>query len=348
MSLPTTDSRRIIMLAAALAIGVWAVFGFADLPNRPEDGFRYDADGVVGRVEDGGPAQRAGLLVGDRIVSIDGIPLSEPTRIRRQRRAAIGETRPIVVERTDDSGATTREELEVTYASELASYPIGVIGGALLGIMFLLCGVLAYLRAPSTQALLFGIIGIGLAVVLLPSPYLPTPGLRSFSSAVAIFAAFAVFVVLLHLVLIFPEPRSMLQRRAVVAALYLPGLLLGAVGAIQFAQRGQPGPVVGVVGTLVLIGYMLLSIVALIHRYATATREIRVAYGLSLLAWGIVIGFGPLTVSAIVGLIAPSVSLPGSDYYFLAMALIPLSFTAALWRWSAHADGGVAARVGGV
>jgi hypothetical protein len=80
--------------------------------------------------------------------------------------------------------------------------------------------------------------------------------------------------------------------------------------------------------------------IALIHRYATATRETRVAYGLSLLVWGVLIGFGPLAVSAVAFLVAPSMPLPGSDYYFLAMVLIPVSFAAALWRWSAHAEGG--------
>jgi len=333
MSFPNTNSRRTIMLAVALALVVWALFGVADLPNLPDGGLRYEPSGVVRRVEAGGGADRAGVRLGDRILSIDGVPLSETDAIRRQPRAAIGETRLFVVERTDEaSGATTREQLAVTYGSDLAAHPIGLIGGALLGLVFLLCGVTAYLRAPSAQALLFGIIGIGLAVVLLPSPYLPTAGLRSFSSAVAIFAAFVVFVVLLHLVLIFPEPRSMLQRKSVVAALYLPAPLIGAAGAIQIARGAHPGPVLDLLGTLVLIVYMLLTIVALIHRYATTTRETRAVYGLGLLAWGIVIGFGPLTVAASVGLLAPNVSLPGSDYYFLSLVLIPLSFTAALLR----------------
>jgi len=349
MSFPYANLRRHILLAAALALVVWALFGVADLPNLPDGGFRYDADGVVSRVENGGPAQRAGLLAGDRILSIDGVPLSERTRIRRQPRAAIGETRPIVVERTDDaSGATTREQLAVTYRSNLAAHPIGLIGGALLGLVFLLCGVVAYMRAPSLQTLLFAVFGICLAAVLLPGPYVPTPGLRSFVTAVAILAAFAVFACLLHLALIFPEPRSILRRRGVVTALYLPALLIGAAGAIQIARGGQPGPVLNLLGTLVLPVYMLLTIVALIHRYATATRETRAAYGLGLLAWGIVIGFGPLTVSAIVGLLAPNVSLPGSDYYFLSLVLIPLSFTVALLRRPAHGRTIAADRLAGV
>jgi hypothetical protein len=349
MSIPHTTRRRNTLLAAALALVGWGLFGAADLPNLPDGGLRYDASGVVGRVEEGGGADRAGVRVGDRILSIDGVPLSETEVLSRQPRAAIGETRLFVAERTDDaSGVTTREQLAITYGSDLAAHPIGLIGGALLGLVFLLCGVTAYLRAPSTQALLFGIVGICLAAVLLPGPYLAAPGPRSFVSALALLAAFAVFACLLHLALIFPEPRSVLRRRGVVTALYLPALLIGAASAMQIARGAQPGPVLNLLGTLGLIAYMLLTIVALIHRYATTNRESRAAYGLGLLAWGIVIGFGPLTVSAGVGLLAPSVSLPGSDYYFLSLVLIPLAFTVALLRRSAHGRTIAADRAAGV
>jgi membrane-associated protease RseP (regulator of RpoE activity) len=348
MNIPMMDSRRIVILAIALALGIWAFFGIADLPNRPHGGFRHDASGVVTGVEEGGPAAQAGLRVGDRILSINGVSLHEATLTQRLPRAENGETRSVLVARADDgSGADTREELEITYSSELAVHPIGLIGGALLALVFLLCGVLAYQRAPSQPSLLFGIVGVCLAGLLLPDPHLPTHGLRSFVEAVKFLAAFPVFACLLHLTMIFPEPRRMLKRKAFVGAIYMPAILLGAAGAIQIVQRNQPGPVVELLGTLALVVYMVLSMVALIHRYATTTREKRVACGLSLLVWGIAIGFGPLVVSAVALLVAPAVPLPGRDYYFLAMVLIPVSFTAALWRWSACAERATADQAAG-
>ena len=344
-----TSLRRNILLAAALALGVWALFGLADLPHRPDAGLRYDASGVIGRLEAGGGADRAGLRVGDRILSIDGVSLSETETLQRRPRAAIGETRTFVVERTDEaSGATMREQFDVTYGSELAAQPIGLIGGALLGFVFLVCGVLAYLRAHSIQSLLFAGVGVALAAVLLPTPYFAAPGLRLFASAVTVLAAFVVFPCLLHLALTFPEPRSILRRRGVVAALYLLPLLIGGAAAIQIARAAQPGPVLDLVSTLVLVVYMLVTIVALIHRYATTTRERRAAFGLGLVAWGVVIGFGPLTVEVIVALLMPGVSLPGSDFYFLSLVTIPLSFTVALVRRPARAGTIVAPATAGV
>ena len=348
MGFHDTQARRNVVLVAALALGGLAVFGFADLHKIPDDGMRYDARWVVTRVDAGGGADRAGLRVGDRIQSVDGVSRSEAEVLRRRPRAAVGETRLFVVERTDEaSGATRREQLELTYGSLLAAQPTGLIGGALLGVVFLLCGALAYLRAPSTQSLLCAGVGFCFATVLLPYPDVRAPGLLLFGSAVAVFAAFAAFACLLHLALVFPEPRSILGRRRVVAALYLPPLLIGAAGAIPVARGAQPGPVLNLLGTTVLIAYMLGTIVALIHRYATTTRERRAASGLGLVAWGIVIGFGPLTVSAIVGSLAPRVSLPGSDFYFLCLAAIPLAFTVALLRRTGREGAGVAAHAAG-
>ena len=133
MRLPSTNARRNILLAAALALGVWALVGFLDLPNIPDGGLRYDATGVVGCVDEGGGAGQAGLRVGDRVLTIDGVPLSDTEALWRRPRAATGETRLFVAERTDEaSGATTREQFQVTYGSELAAEPIGVIGVALI------------------------------------------------------------------------------------------------------------------------------------------------------------------------------------------------------------------------
>ena len=45
MSIRHSKVRRNVVLAAALALAVWALFGIADLHNIPDDGMRYDARG---------------------------------------------------------------------------------------------------------------------------------------------------------------------------------------------------------------------------------------------------------------------------------------------------------------
>ena len=48
---------------------------------------------------------------------------------------------------------------------------------------------------------------------------------------------------------------------------------------------------------------------------------------------GSVIG-SAVIIAVIVGIVAPKVVLPGSDFYFLAMILIPISLTTAMLRQS--------------
>lgn len=341
--------RSMVVLAVTLLLGVWALLGLADLPDRPYAGYRDGAGSIVTSVTPGAPADQAGLRVGDRIVSINGVPLSQTAHWQGQSRAAVGETRALAIERTDDaSGGLTTAEIEITYSSELAAHPLGLIGGALLGIVFAICGVLPYARAPSRQTLLFAIVGVSLAWLLLPEPYVPMRGLRSFLEAVRFLAALPAFACLLHLILIFPEPRRWAARKAAVATIYLPAVLLGGAGAIQLVLRGQLGGSVSLLGTVALAFYMLLSMVALIHRHATTERARRGECGLNLLLWGIVLGFGPLAVEALVTLVAPGIPLPGRDYYFLAMVLIPLSFAAALGMWSAREAVGMPDRAAGL
>jgi len=219
---------------------------------------------------------------------------------------------------------------------------VGLIGGAVLALAFLVCGVLALLLAPSRPGLLFGLAGVWLGVLLGPTPYFAAPGLRSLVLAVQFLVGLPAFACLLHFTLIFPEPGRILERKWVVPAIYSPAILLALASVIQIAQGGQAAPSIQLLSALASAVYLLLSIVALVRRYAISTPEVRAACGLRLLVWGMVLGFGPVAIEGVALLVAPGVVLPGSDYYFLAMVLIPLSFAAALLRQRASVPEGTA------
>ena len=68
----------------ALLLGVWALFGFADLGKRSYGGFELDPAYVVADVATEGPADQAGLVLGDKVLSIDGISTDDPSAVRRR------------------------------------------------------------------------------------------------------------------------------------------------------------------------------------------------------------------------------------------------------------------------
>ena len=92
-----------------------------------------------------------------------------------------------------------------------------------------------------------------------------------------------------------------------------------------------------VLGMLIL-GYMALSAAALIHSYVKAAPHERSEQGLNYLLPGVLIGLLPFAVMGAAGVFIRTDLLLGADYYFLAMALIPISFALALLKSSRGAS----------
>jgi hypothetical protein len=322
------------IVTAALLV-VWGIFGLTDLGNNPYGGFDWGNSVVIG-VDEGGPADRAGLREGDRILSMGGIPPEDLRALRRQPRAEIGDTRVLVVERTDEStGMTTTENVEVTYSQEpTRDSAFGIVGGV-IGLSFLLSGLLVCLKVPSTPSLLFGVVGLGFAAILLPSPYIGSYALRTFTANVFFVAFLTAFASLLHLVLVFPKRKRVMERKGAGQLIYLPVVaftLLGIINAV--AERPDGFVIIGVylLGILFL-GYLTLSMAALIHSYVTAAPHERSGEGLNFLLAGVLIGLAPLTSMMVAGMFGVRTDLlPGSDFVVLTLVLIPISFATALLK----------------
>ena len=61
-----------------------------------------------------------------------------------------------------------------------------------------------------------------------------------------------------------------------------------------------------------------------------ASAEDRSNYGLNLMAIGIIIPLAVPIISIVLGIVAPTVVLPGRDFYGLSLILLPLTFAFAL------------------
>ncbi len=62
------------------------------------------------------------------------------------------------------------------------------------------------------------------------------------------------------------------------------------------------------------------------------TKEERKFFGLNLLLIDTIIGLAPLIILSLLQIIAPKVVLPGSEFYFIAFILIPISLAVATWK----------------
>jgi len=321
-------------IATAALLAVWGIFGLVELGNNPYGGFDWESSVVVG-VDEGSPADRAGLREGDRILSMNGIPLDDRGTLRRQPRAEIGSGQVLVVERTDEStGMIATEEVEVTYAGMPAREWAFEIVGGVIGLAFLLSGMFVYLKAPSTPSLLFAIVGLGFAGMWLPGPYIGSFVLRAFAANIFFVAFLTAFAALLHLLLIFPRRKKVMERKGAWQLIYLPVVvfaLSGIIHAVAELPDGSSTIVLYFLGILFL-GYFLFSMAALIHSYVKAAPHERSEEGLNFLLAGVLIGLAPLTCMLVAGAFGVRTDVPGTDFVFLTLALLPVSFALALLR----------------
>jgi len=320
-----TEPFRWAIFAAAAVVGALQVLGALQVRSEPYRGYRTHGDGVIIQVAEGGPADRAGLEVGDRIVRVDGIDAGDRLADEARLRVRIGQTQTIIVDR---GGRAVEARLVITGLPpiEIAAYLVSVV----TGLSFLVCGLWAYLAAPRPASRLLALAGVGVGALFTEMPYFASPLARAVQETGLAVAGVLGFAALLHLMLIIPGASDIARRKATASAIYAPAAIVGA-GMVASAvfSRGQTGAASEVTMTLALVLvllYFCLAIAAFLLGYAGATRVERTASGLNLLGVCLLLGLAPMIPTAI-GLVAPAAVFPGGDYYDVVWVLIPFALT---------------------
>ena len=81
---------------------------------------------------------------------------------------------------------------------------------------------------------------------------------------------------------------------------------------------------------LFIIFYFGGSVVLLVRRYLAADAATRSSSGLSMLFWGSILGLLPILIYIVIGNISPTTVLPGEDYVFLSLGLVPICYAMAI------------------
>jgi len=331
MEAETAPRYKMALLVVSAVILLWGVMGAVDVRNLTHTGYVTNGSNTIIRVTEGSPADVAGLTSGDVIRSIDGISVTDTRAIGRRPRPTAGEVRSFEVER---DGQTV--SLELRYAAPTTNERFTAYGGILIGICFLVFGVWAYLTAPGRATALLAVLGLTFAPALTLGPYLASAALRAAVAAISFAAILVGLAVLLHFLLVFPRAKQLLQRRSVTWAIYGPAAVLALVAvwatALQPAAISESNAFFRLLFGLFEAGYFVISLTALIHSYVVASSQDRAAQGLYLMLVGTVAALGPLLLLVVVALLAPQVLLPGSQYFFLTLVFIPVTFALAAVR----------------
>jgi hypothetical protein len=289
---------------------------------------------VVTLVRENSPAAAAGVKVGDTVTRIDAIAVEDFGSLVGQPRPAINSNGSVTVKR-----GATEETLTLKYGSQPMVDLIANFGAATLtGLAFLILGLLVYLKNPTRLSTMFCSLSLLFAVVLFNTPYFASSVLRRLAGGTTFFLVAMLFAVVLDYCLSFPAVKKVIARRTWVRqAIYVVAGAFGVMVATIFittpVMTAVRSTLLSLAFGVVFGGYMLLSLIAVVHSYIKAGTRERSASGLNLMLLGMLIGFGPLLLSILVHTLSPHMGeLPGERFYSISLLAIPIGLAMALMK----------------
>ncbi len=320
-----SDSKTPILAFAAI-VSIYAILGWLDVKNYAQGGWATAPDSTVTQVLSGSPAESGGLQVGDKIVSLGGIDVTDAAAQSQRGRPAVGEAWEFVVERDGETVS-----FDITFGEMVPERKFLAHATFLVGFCFIIFTVRAFMQkqTASTQAL--ALAGILFSFAFITGPYFGSPMLRSIDNAVGVLLVWLGVASILNFLLVH-------LRGGGNRLLYLPGLAVGLF--IAWRILATPAATDGLnnftnifVG-IVAVFYLIAALVTVYRSFAGATASEREASGLKLMMIGALVGLLPPMIGIAAGVVAPQVVLPGQNFYFLAFIAIPITWSIAVMKKS--------------
>jgi hypothetical protein len=322
------DNRGLVLILCLIA-ALWGVLGWMDLKNQTQIGFSTDGNNTITQVYPGSPAEDVGLQPGDYIESIDGIPSSDAATLARQPRAKVGDSRSYTISREGQ-----RRIMLVQHVPLLDRAQTLARVATLIGFGFLVFPMLALFRKQDIHTQILALMGVGLGMAFMGGPWIEAYGIRSVTLSIQNLFVFIGLAALLHFLLVFPHARPFIEKSYARKLLYLPAFVLWVLIAYRLIFTPTASTALNVLTNalagLIIGGYLLLSLFMMLRNYSRTSKDERKALRLNLMLWGSVFGLLPVTVAQLVSVVSPQTVLPGQDFYFVTLALIPMT-----WSWSA-------------
>ncbi len=306
MNHSTGNGRRALLLTLAVAITAWGVLGFFDRQQRGRAEFVYDTEYIVMVMPDG-PAAAAGMQDGDRLVSVEGIPVEDLplySRWPRSLSARVG-------------GATPRGVRHLQ------------LGGALIGLSFLWLGIWALLAVGTRPAVTLAYIGVAAGVAAFGhGPYLGTwDGVATHITTAALVLW---IVLLLRFFLTFPRRTRAGESRLATRIIYGAWVLVLPLFVLELIFHPVLyhtfGPLIG----LLTLVYCILTLAAVTSALAKTPRRELWESGMGWILAGLVLAVVPTLVGLVDWALLLEFHIPGSSYYPLLLAVVPLTMALAV------------------
>jgi len=323
---------QLVYVLAVLFI-ILGFMGYLDFKNYTYLGYESN-DYQVTKVEADSPAAEAGMMVGDQMKTVNGMDVRDPKTWDSFSRAKVGDTRTFVSDRNGEEVSYT-----LTYASQPAKDLLGNRLGWTVGLIFVLMALWAYSKNKTWASLMFAFFALGFGSSFLGGPYIEADALGDFVGTVRFTFVLLAFAFLVAFLLNYPDKDPFLDKKNANMILFGPPVLLSLIILVlevfDPTSSSMLNTTMDMLFLLFILFYFGWAILKMIKRYKGADSATRESTGLGMMFWGTIIGLVPILLVIIVDNLAPTVSLPGEDFIFLTMVLVPTSFAMAINKHSA-------------
>jgi len=328
--------RGVWMLAVAVFLVAWGIAGVVDRRQLGRGDFTYMPDHVVSFVGPGGAADTAGMKVGDRVISVAGIPAEDLPLYSRWPRSltpGVGESLSMVVEREGEA-----LPLEVVYGPTPPDNLKLQLGAAFVGLAFMGFGLWPLLTVGTSHALALAASGLVLGVAFFGGggPYLGTwDGVASHLLPAGLMLW---SILMLRFFLAFPRPKRLSRSRVVTAVIYGPWVIFLGCLVLELIMHPALYHTFGWLGSLLVFIYCILAVAALVHTLVTLSRVERRETGMNLIVAGILVAALAVLVPVLGPPLIPALQVPGIGYLALLIAVLPLTLALAVRKESRLLD----------
>lgn len=326
-----TVNLRTICTCFAIITFIFGIFGLLDLKNRTSTGYRLgDAHNII-EIFEGTGAEKAGLQVGDKIISIGGIAIEDTKSQKAAPRTVVGETKMFVVERggSEISLPLTYDALRpISKRHWYLSFASGVIT----------CGIGLWLlyQFSSIQAILAGLFLLFFGSSSFPIPPMSNNTVESIYELFMGIISFLALAILIDLLLHYPQVKEFRNRSFSKWLIYFPAFLMPIFHAwINFAKPTLINTLEKVLGTGIILFYIGWIFLLLIQSFRKHTVAERSSFGLNWIYIGLVVGFMPILVLIFIYLLFPEMPAPTfmSDILPITFTAIPVFLFFAIKKW---------------
>ena len=311
-----------------IALGVWNIL------TTPILGVMFCPGYEICRVYPESPAAKAGIDLGDKIVSVDGNPIRDAGPLGRGE-ARAGDIRTYEIERQGEV-----IKVEVTLEGPRPRSVYLRLGPTIVGLFFVLSGLYVFVKRPAPLSKTYFLLCLAIGWMLSNPPRATGTAARFISGAVEIAAWFACAALLVYFFWIFPRPKRLIRNNP-----KLIGLLFGVAGlagaalimALAFSLLlGLEVPhrflvLLDYSTGFVIIGCFGLAAGSFIHGYFT-TPPGPVKRNLRWVLVASFIGLLPVVTYSVLFAINPHLELPLEGEGVLFVLLIPIALGFSVFR----------------